>query len=116
MMVVMGDLKDKNGHENAGLERGIRKHGSGKMNENGEPLVDFCLDFYLVIVGTLFQHKVIHKFWYINTGEPKLFLSSFKENNRFIRIISRLVLQVMICFNLLFVHDVVGCGIFPLAC
>ena len=31
------------------------------MNENGERLVDFCLDFDLEIGGTLFQRKDIHK-------------------------------------------------------
>ena len=31
------------------------------MNENGEPLVDIFLYFDLVIGGTLFQHKDIHK-------------------------------------------------------
>ena len=51
----------KIGNENTGLERAMGKHGCGKMNENGERLVDFCLDFDLVIGGTLFQHKDIHK-------------------------------------------------------
>ena len=37
------------------------KCGCGKMNKNGERLVEFCLDFDVVIGGTLFQHKDIHK-------------------------------------------------------
>ena len=61
VLVVMGDLNAKIGNENAGLERAMGKHGCGKMNENGERLIDFCLDFDLVIGGTLFQHKDIHK-------------------------------------------------------
>ena len=37
------------------------KHLCGKMNENGERIVDFSLDFDLVIGGTLFQHNDTHK-------------------------------------------------------
>ena len=64
----MGD-NAKIGNENAGLEREMGKHGCDKINENGERLVDFCLDFDLVIGATqiyhfdlvIFQHKDIHK-------------------------------------------------------
>ena len=61
VLVVMGDLNAKIGNENAGLERAMGKHGCGKMNENAERLVDFCLDFELVIGETLFQHNDINK-------------------------------------------------------
>ena len=61
VLVVMGDLNAKIRNENAGLERAMGKHECGKMNENGERLVDICLYFDLVIGGTLFQHKDIHK-------------------------------------------------------
>ena len=54
VLVVMGDLNAKIGNENAGLERATGKHGCGKINENGERLVDFCLDFDLAIGVTLF--------------------------------------------------------------
>ena len=57
VLVVMGDLNAKVGNENVGLERAIGKHWCGEMNENGKRLVDLCLDFDLVIRGTLFQHK-----------------------------------------------------------
>ena len=55
----MGNLNAKIGNENAGLVKVMGKHGCGKTNENGERLVDFCLDF--VIEVTLFRHKHIHK-------------------------------------------------------
>ena len=57
----MGDLNAKIGNEIAGLDRAIGKHGCGKKKENGEKIVDFCLEFDLVIEGTLFQHKDVHK-------------------------------------------------------
>ena len=57
VLVVMGDLNAKIGNENAGLERAMGKHGCGKMNENGERLIDFCLDFDLVI-GLFFSTRI----------------------------------------------------------
>ena len=39
------------------------------MNENGERLVDFCLDFDLGIVRTLFQHKDVHKLTWKSTDQ-----------------------------------------------
>ena len=61
VLADMGDLNAKIGNENADLDREMRKRAYGKMNETGERLVDFYLDFDLVIGGTLFQHKDIHK-------------------------------------------------------
>ena len=37
------------------------QHGIGQMNENGELLPDFCIINHLVIGGTLFPHKQLHK-------------------------------------------------------
>ena len=59
--MVMGDLNATTGNENAGLQRAMGKHGCGKTIKNWQSLVDSCLDFDLVIVGTLFQYKDIHK-------------------------------------------------------
>ena len=45
------------------------QHGIGDMNENGAQLVDFALNNDLVIEGTLFQHKAIHKYtWTLPDG------------------------------------------------
>ena len=49
VLVLMGELNAKIGNENLGLERAKGKHGCGKVNENGERLVDFCIDFDLSI-------------------------------------------------------------------
>jgi len=35
--------------------------GGGTMNDNGEGLSDFCMENRLMIGGTLFPHKTIHK-------------------------------------------------------
>ncbi|KAL3884234.1 hypothetical protein ACJMK2_030452 [Sinanodonta woodiana] len=36
-------------------------HGIGMMTDNGERLINFCQENDLVIGGTLFEHKDIHK-------------------------------------------------------
>ena len=38
------------------------KEGLGDRNENGDLLIDFCAQNELVISGTLFKHKNIHKY------------------------------------------------------
>jgi hypothetical protein len=49
------------GRDNTGREDHMGKHGSGEMNENGELFADFCGLNGLVIGGTIFPHKEIHK-------------------------------------------------------
>ena len=58
---MLGDLKVNIDNENVGLERAMEKHGYGQMNKNVERLVDFWLNFDLVIEETLFKDKNIHK-------------------------------------------------------
>ncbi len=59
--VVMGDLNAKVGCDNSSLEHIMGKHGVGEVNDNGERLQDFCAFNRLVIGGTVFPHKKIHK-------------------------------------------------------
>ncbi|XP_068716885.1 uncharacterized protein [Montipora capricornis] len=61
MLLVIGDLNAKVGADNVNYERAMGKHGCGTMNNNGERLADFCLNNDLVIGGTIFPHKNIHK-------------------------------------------------------
>lgn len=57
----MSDLNAKVGKDNTGKEPFIGTHGEGQENENGELLSDFCMFNGLVIRGTFFPHKIIHK-------------------------------------------------------
>nr|KAG5693219.1 hypothetical protein BaRGS_034478 [Batillaria attramentaria] len=57
----MGDLNAKVGTDNTDRELIMGKHGTGTQNENGELFTEFCTTNDLVIGGTIFPHKTIHK-------------------------------------------------------
>ena len=61
VVLVNGDLNAKVGNDNIGVERIMGNNGCGTCNENGNLLIEFCGLNDLVIGGTLFQHKEIHK-------------------------------------------------------
>ena len=56
----MGDMNAKIGSDNTDRERVMGSQGCGTINNNGERLVNFCLN-NCVIDGTIFQHKYFHK-------------------------------------------------------
>lgn len=59
--VLMGDFNAKVGSDNTSWESAMGNHGIGVMNENGRLFADLCVRNELVIGGTLFPHKDIHK-------------------------------------------------------
>ncbi|KAL9959458.1 hypothetical protein ACROYT_G032784 [Oculina patagonica] len=61
MIVVMGDMNAKVGDNNTNREEVMGKFGIGVMNDYGERLCDFGSANGLVITGTIFPHKEIHK-------------------------------------------------------
>ncbi len=61
VLMVNGDLNAKVGSDNTNKEGVMGKHGLGVINENGQRFVDFCANNNLVIGGTIFPHKRIHK-------------------------------------------------------
>ena len=66
LTIVMGDLNAKIGNNNTNLDQVMGKHGLGIMNENGERLIDLCSTHNLVIGGSLFPHKNIHKMTWLS--------------------------------------------------
>ncbi|XP_065568745.1 uncharacterized protein LOC136032350 [Artemia franciscana] len=62
IICVVGDLNVKVGYFRNYCPEITGKHEIGDMNENRALLVDFALNNDLVIRGTLFQHKTIHKY------------------------------------------------------
>ena len=72
VIIVMGDLNAKVGNDNTGNERVMGKYGCGNINDNGERLVDLCGTNNLVIGGTIFPHRGIHKLtWISPNGRDK---------------------------------------------
>nr|KAG5700998.1 hypothetical protein BaRGS_022709 [Batillaria attramentaria] len=61
MTILMGDFNAKIGSDNTGYENTMGTLGLGQMNENGERFADFCALNQLVIGGSIFPHKRIHK-------------------------------------------------------
>ncbi|XP_078141751.1 uncharacterized protein LOC139917505 [Centroberyx gerrardi] len=61
MLLIIGDMNAKVGADNDNCDRAIGSHGCGVRNNNGERLVDFCLENNCVVGGTIFPHKNIHK-------------------------------------------------------
>ena len=63
-VMVIGDMNAKVGSGVAGVNSSnpsVGPHGMGRRNNNGMRLVNFCDEAGLVIGGTLFPHKTIHK-------------------------------------------------------
>ena len=61
MLIITGDMNAKIGNTPEPYEGIMGRHGVGMRNDNGERLCDFCAMNNLVITGTLFPHKDIHK-------------------------------------------------------
>ena len=57
----MGDFNAKIVSNNRGYEEVMGTHGIGEMNENGEMFADLCSFNRLIIGGSVFPHRRIHK-------------------------------------------------------
>ncbi|XP_073841391.1 uncharacterized protein [Musca autumnalis] len=72
VLILSGDFNAKIGANNDDAKNIMGKHGMGSRNDNGELFVGFCQEFNLVIGGSLFPHKDIHKYtWTSPNGYTK---------------------------------------------
>ena len=61
LLMVIGDLNAIFGEDKTGRERAMGTQGFGCANNNGERHSYLCVENRLVICGTLFMHRDIHK-------------------------------------------------------
>ncbi|VDO69787.1 unnamed protein product [Schistosoma margrebowiei] len=61
LTILMGDFNANVGTDNTGYENIMGRHELGERNENGERFANLCAFNKLVIGGTIFPHKRIHK-------------------------------------------------------
>ena len=66
MLIVTGDFNAKVGNQPNPYHEVMGKYGIGERNNNGERLCDFCAEHELIITGTLFPHKDIHKLTWVS--------------------------------------------------
>ena len=61
LTILMGNMNAKTGLCNVGYEEVLGTHGLGEMNNNEERFADLCAEHKLVIGGSVFPHKRVHK-------------------------------------------------------
>ena len=71
-VVVMGDFNAKVGSDPTNGPGVMGRHGMGVINDNGSRLIEFATLQELIIGGTLFPHRDIHKYtWTSPDGRTK---------------------------------------------
>ena len=82
--IVMGDMNAKIGDDNKDVEEVMGKHSVGTINNNGERFIEFCLMNGLVIGGSIFPHKSVHKLtWLSPDGITRNQIDHFCINRKF---------------------------------
>ena len=66
--ILMGDFNAKIWSHSIGHEEVMGTHGIGEMNENGEMFAEFCSVNILIIGGSVFPHRRIHKATWVSPG------------------------------------------------
>ena len=86
MLLVMGDMNVKVESNNNDRESGMGSQGCGTINNNGDRLVNLCLNNKCAIGGTIFQHKYIHKLtWRAPNGQTMNQIDNVVINNKWKR-------------------------------
>ncbi|XP_043062733.1 craniofacial development protein 2-like [Drosophila yakuba] len=70
--ILVRDFYAKEGPNNTGLRSVMGQQGTGTRNDNEERLAELCQLFQLVIGGTIFPHKDVHKYsWTSPSGNTR---------------------------------------------
>ena len=67
MLIITGDMNAEVGNNSENYEDIMGGHGAGMRNENGVRLCDFCAMNRLIITGTIFPRKEIHKLTWVSS-------------------------------------------------
>ena len=74
-MIIMSDFNAKIGSDNTGREQVMGRHGEGRINANGELFVNMRAFNSMVIGGSIFPHKRLHKVTWVSPDH-------YTENHR----------------------------------
>ncbi|KAL9982087.1 hypothetical protein ACROYT_G010881 [Oculina patagonica] len=86
LLILLGDANSKVGSDNTGWEGTLGNEGLGIMNDNGLRFASLCTENSLVIGGTCFRHKEIHKYtWTSPNGRDRNQIDHIAIRRRFRR-------------------------------
>jgi exonuclease III len=72
-VVMLGDFNAKVGLKRHGYESVLGKFGDKRVNENGECLLNICVEMKLVVTNTWFEHRRIHLYtWKGRLGSEEI--------------------------------------------
>ncbi len=78
MVLITGDMNAKVGSSNKDQESVMGRHGTGRLNSNGQRLIDFCGLYKYVICLSLIC--VLTSWWSLATSAPRITLVSLTED------------------------------------
>ena len=88
-IIMMGDTNGRVGNNNDGIERHLGPFGEIVRNDNGNRLIDLCVENDFVIANSKFMHKDIHKYTReVKTRNEKSIIDYFvinRDNWRMVR-------------------------------
>ena len=86
LLMVNGDFNAKVGKDRRGYEDALGTEGIGDRNDNGNRLLECCINNELVVMGTQFQHKDIHKLtWKSPDGRTRNMIDHTLVNRKWIK-------------------------------
>lgn len=82
IIILMGDFNAKVGNSNTGCRRVLGQHGTGTRTDNGDRLIELCQHYDLVVGGSIFPHKEVHKYTWESPNGAKNQIDHICINNK----------------------------------